>query len=143
MIVPKYFKYFAWIIVFLLNILFIYFSLLRGLERGYKWQKIYVFACLIQILIEIFLYETTECIIMQFLIPNTAQKEVLSVLKLLTTLINHLCRNIDWCDPHQIILNSSEYFFISTNLCKLYPQLFESVIIRSFRYVFFLFDDLP
>lgn len=134
MIIPRYFKSLAWIAVILLNFIFIYFSLLRGLERGYNWQKMYVFACFIQFLVEIFLYETSECLIIQFLIPNTAKTEVQSVLRLLTTLINHLCRNIDWCNPHDIVLNCPNYFFLSTNLSKFYPDLFESVIISSFRY---------
>lgn len=40
MIVTKYFKVIAWICVIFLNLFFIYFTMLRGLQRGYDWQVI-------------------------------------------------------------------------------------------------------
>jgi hypothetical protein len=137
LIVTKSSKYLAWVIVILLNFVFIYFSLLRGLERGYGWQRIYVLACLIQFVVEILIYETSECVIIQFLLPNTALSEVTAVMKLLTTLISQVCQHIDSksfsSSSDGIVFNSSQYFFVSTNLSRVFPQLFESAIISSFR----------
>lgn len=139
LVVTKTSKYLAWIVVVLLNFIFIYFSLLRGLERGYGWQRIYVLACVVQFIVEILIYETSECVIMQFLLPNMALTEVTAVIKLLTTLISQVCQHIDsksfTSSTDSVVFNSSQYFFVSTNLSKVFPELFESAIISSFRYL--------
>lgn len=45
MVVTTMTKVFAWIIVVLINFFFIFFSILRGLERGYAWQRLFLMAC--------------------------------------------------------------------------------------------------
>ncbi len=37
-VIPRYLKYVAWLIVVLVNLGFIYFSMLRALSRGLEWQ---------------------------------------------------------------------------------------------------------
>lgn len=37
-VVTRLFKVVAWIVIILLNLFFVFFSMLRGLQRGYDWQ---------------------------------------------------------------------------------------------------------
>ena len=66
-------------VVVLLNFFFIFFSLLRGLERGTEWQKLFAIACALQFIVEIIFYESTECFIVNFVIPDLVKKEVVAV----------------------------------------------------------------
>ena len=45
----------------LMNLMFIYFTVLRAAEKGIAWQLSFVMACFLQLLVEVFLYETLEC----------------------------------------------------------------------------------
>lgn len=58
MVVTKFAKGLAWLLVIMLNFFFVYFSMLRGLQRGGRWQMVYLGACITQVLIEIVIYET-------------------------------------------------------------------------------------
>jgi hypothetical protein len=64
-------KALAVIAVLLLNIFFVIFAISRALERGVGWQKAFIAASAVQMIIEIFVYETMECIWMQFIIPSS------------------------------------------------------------------------
>ncbi len=55
-VMPKSLKAFAWICVFLLNAFFVYFTMLKGMQREESWQKGFLLACIVQILIEVFSY---------------------------------------------------------------------------------------
>ena len=64
-------KALAVIAVLLLNIFFVVFAISRAIERGVGWQKAFIAASTVQMFIEIFIYETMECIWMQFIIPSS------------------------------------------------------------------------
>lgn len=65
MVVTKTVKILAWIMVAILNLFFVYFALLRGLERGERWQRLYAGACALQLVIEIFVYEVSTSFLSQ------------------------------------------------------------------------------
>ena len=71
MVVSRLAKAVAWVIVTLMNLFFVYFSLLRGLERGVQWQRIFAGACLLQIFVEIFVYEVAISTYLYFLFRLT------------------------------------------------------------------------
>lgn len=89
MVVTPGAKIIAWIVVILLNFFFVFFSILRGLQRGEAWQRLYLMACIFrknplvswlipfsEILVEVIIYETSECAIVHFVIPDLAREEV-------------------------------------------------------------------
>ena len=53
-VMPKGLKVFAWICVVLLNAFFVYFAMLKGMQREESWQRGFLLACIAQILIEVF-----------------------------------------------------------------------------------------
>ena len=56
------------------NVFFVLFAMSRALQRGKEWQKAFITASTVQMIIEIFVYETMECMWIQFIIPSTIRK---------------------------------------------------------------------
>ena len=122
MVVSQSVKALAWAVVVVINLFFIYFSMIRGMQRGYAWQQYFLMACVIQFLIEILLYETSECAIVHFFIPNLAA---------IQQAIQRVCSSAS--DVSTIILDAPRYLFVSTNVAKRFPNLLESVIVLSYH----------
>ena len=114
-----------------INFFFIFYSVLRGYQKGLDWQNAYLIACISQILVEIFLFETMETLWIQFFVPSLVSSEVQRVNSILSDTIMNLCCAHD--DDRNLVLDATEYLFISTNLAKSYPDLMESVLILSYH----------
>jgi hypothetical protein len=129
MVVSQWTKGLAWLGVLLLNLFFIYFSMLRGLQRGHDWQLMYLTACVVQFSIEVVFYETSECALIHYLIPDLARNEIHSVQFVLHKAIESL-----WGDVPggELLLNAPEYLFVSTQLANAFPNLLESMVVRSY-----------
>lgn len=131
MVLSKFQKALLWTGVAIMNLFFVYFSILRGAQRGYAWQRNYAMACTLQILIEIFVYETSECAVMSFLIPSVVTNEVRSAFFAVKQIIQSIVSKS--YASHKSVLDVPQYFFVSTNVAKHFPNLVESVIIRSYH----------
>lgn len=130
MVVSRSWKLLAWIVVICINLFFIYFSLLRGLERGSDWQQSYMTACIFQLIIEVLFYETSECAIVQYVIPDLARHEVNSANFVVMQAVQQIC---GFHSRGKDVLDAPNYLFVSTNLAKKFPGLLESVIIQSYH----------
>jgi hypothetical protein len=75
-VVTKTAKRLAWIMVIFLNIYFVYFSVLRGITRSVSWQYDYLMACIFQLIVEIVIYETGECLWIHFTIPKLVSEDI-------------------------------------------------------------------
>lgn len=131
MVISKSVKALAWLLVILMNLFFVYFSLLRGLERGVEWQRLFLAASLIQLVVEVGFYETSECAIVQYYIPNLARKEVQSVGFILHQAVQSICT--DSVSNTPLALDAPRFLFLSTSLANRFPDLFESVVIKSYH----------
>ena len=108
-----------------------YFSILRGLQRGLDWQRLYCVGCVIQLLVEVLFYETSECVIVNFFIPNLARTEVQGVTFAIYQAIQSICSSNSQSSVP--ILDAPRYLFLSTRLAEKFPNLLESVIVRSYH----------
>ena len=70
----KWHKAAALCVVICVNVFFVFFSISRALQRGKAWQKSFIAASIVQMIIEIFVYETAECIWLNFIIPSSIRK---------------------------------------------------------------------
>jgi hypothetical protein len=131
MVVTRNAKYLAWVAVFAINMFFVYFSVLRGLQRGLDWQRSYLTGCIIQLALEILVYETSECAIVNYFIPNLALREVHHAREALNSAIEIVCGSNS--RKFQIILDAPSYLFVSSNLAKSFPSLLESIIVSSYH----------
>lgn len=130
MIVTKLSKWIAWIVVILLNLFFIFFTMLKGLRRGKSWQNTYVVACIFQFLIEFLFYETTECVIINFFIPELVRTEVQAAMFAVKKAFQSIHQGISSISSRRI-LNASSYFYISSHVSACFPQSLARIIIAS------------
>ena len=121
----------AWSGVIFTNIFFVYFTILKGYIKGLQWQQSFLAGCITQLLLEVLVFETFECIWVNYIIPSLVWKEVNSAYKLIQTTIDELC-NIN-TGVSNYVLNAPEYLFVSTNVAKQYPDLIESIIIKTYQ----------
>mmetsp|Transcript_29297 Transcript_29297/g.49447 ORF Transcript_29297/g.49447 Transcript_29297/m.49447 type:complete len:2221 (+) Transcript_29297:134-6796(+) len=161
MVVTPQVKIAAWAVVVMLNFFFIFFSLLRAIERGTEWQKLFAMACVLQFFVEILFYETTECAIVNFLIPDLVKKEVVAVGDALRMTITKVCdakynaseeglvavdhdspfnspraalpSHMVSMDTDTLCLDAPQYLFVSQGVAKKFPNLLESVIVQSYH----------
>jgi hypothetical protein len=132
-------KLIAGAILILMNVLFAYYSVLFGFIQGIAWQRKYVFACVVQMIVEVFINETLEVVWMRFCVPSlVVSAEMRKVVIVIEGIIDRLC---DFSPPQQssqdttaipILINAPEYLFVSTKVAKSFPHLMESILIRTF-----------
>jgi hypothetical protein len=132
MVVSYRAKLAAWIAVAALNLFFVYFTMLRGMQRGKQWQYGFATACVIQFLVEVLLYETTECMCVNFIIPSAASTEIHSVQYALKRTVDNLCSTS--MRDHRYFLDAPNYLFVSVAVAKKFPDLLESIIVRSYHH---------
>jgi hypothetical protein len=134
-------KYFAAAALLALNAFFIYFVMIKGVQKGRDWQVQYVACCMVQMGVDLLLFETIECAWLNFLVPQYVHEEVASAaekLRSLTQRIAGLRTDIEEAKPEQEItkffLNAPAHLFVSTKLARKKPQLLESMIVGSYRH---------
>jgi hypothetical protein len=121
----------GWFVVILLDFFFVYFSILRGIQRGLVWQRGYAIACVAQFVIEVFLYETSECLWMNFVIPESVKEDIENIRFSLKSAVSNLCAISKRDDRY--ILDAPSYLFVSSILAKKFPEKLESMIILSYK----------
>jgi hypothetical protein len=148
MIVTRIFKFLCVSFVFLLNGFFIYFLLLKSVSKGLSWQIQFLKMNISSLLIEIFLFETIECLFLNYVIPESVSKDVYNAVHVLEIIAENLDNFILEQEQQQqqqmnrsrvlssketSEFDSSSYLFLSKSLILLKPQLIESFIINSYQ----------
>lgn len=131
MIVSREVKWACWGLVVLLNAFFIFFTMLRGMERDRAWQVGYALACVVQFVVEILMFETIECMWVHYVIPDAASDEIMVARDQLMTTISGLCT--EPAPDKFVVLDAPSYLFVSTTVASKFPNRLESMIIRSYH----------
>ena len=137
-IVTRFTKIVAAVILFAMNAFFAYYSVLYGYKQGLAWQNDYLFACVAQMFVEIFINETLEVTWMNFFVPTLVADEVQKVSEAVVSSVGNLCAQsskvMDLSQGHltRSLVHVPNYLFVSTNVAKAYPDLMESIIVRTF-----------
>lgn len=74
--IPLWAKALAIFLVLGLNGFFIYYCCLRGVSRGLEWQLIFLQTVLIQLALEVCIFETLECVWVHYIVPNVVKEDV-------------------------------------------------------------------
>lgn len=128
----------AIVLIIGINTFFMYYTVLHGLLKGIDWQMQFLYSCLIQMLIEVNLFETIECLYINVVIPYVVRKKVCEAYTILFELIDKIC-NINKDKYNSIsckYLNVPSILYVSTNVAKHYPDIIESVIVSSYNTCF-------
>jgi hypothetical protein len=129
-VVTRTAKRLAIVALVIINVFFVYYAMLTGYRRGISWQRVYLFACIIQFVVEILLFETMECVWINCAIPVLVSGEVRRVCDSITEVVRNLC--IDPVIEARIFLNAPDYLFVSTNVAKKFPDLMESILVQAY-----------
>ncbi|RYG68343.1 hypothetical protein EON64_05390, partial [archaeon] len=126
-----------------LNGFFFYFTLLRGISKGSAWQRSYVLAWVLQLLLEVFFSETMQCFWFHYFIPSLAMKEVQKAEAVVRQTMQDMLHNgeagmlqevhkqVD--NEDSLLLNAPSFLFVSYQLARKYPSLPESRLVTTYR----------
>lgn len=127
----------------LCNMFFIYYSLLKGANKGRQWQLLFLGGAVVQIVVEILLFETMECLWINFFVPSLVAEEVQRVNTLLVDTVDSICVDAQRQqhtekygakeETRLQLLNAADYLFVSAKMAKAYPRLVESMIVQSYQ----------
>eukprot|EP00603_Paraphysomonas_imperforata_P009834 CAMPEP_0114468378 /NCGR_PEP_ID=MMETSP0104-20121206/10145_1 /TAXON_ID=37642 ORGANISM="Paraphysomonas imperforata, Strain PA2" /NCGR_SAMPLE_ID=MMETSP0104 /ASSEMBLY_ACC=CAM_ASM_000202 /LENGTH=988 /DNA_ID=CAMNT_0001641949 /DNA_START=315 /DNA_END=3278 /DNA_ORIENTATION=- len=132
MVVTRTAKRLAWAAVVLINVFFVFFTVLRGMTSSVKWQQTFLFGVILQMLIEILLFETMECLWIHFTIPRLVSDDVAAAMLTVKEAINQAFENKQYTGS----LDTPKYFFTSRKLAEQFPSSFEASVVLSFQSYF-------
>jgi hypothetical protein len=152
-------KYLCAALLLGLNAFFTYFILLKGFQKGLTWQYQYLFCCLVQLVVELLVFETVECVWLNIVVPQFVHEEVrraaetlhsltLMVTNRVTKRVTKVPEDVEQAhlyhpeaqeqlqllEQQQFFLNAPEHLFVSVKLAKAHPLLLESMIVGSYRH---------
>jgi hypothetical protein len=88
---------------------------------------------LIQVVIDVLVFETTECVWLNFFVPRTVNTEVVTAAAALTALVESVVLPVAQREKKdRFFLNAAAQLFVSMRLAKAHPQLPESLIIGTY-----------
>ena len=136
-VVTKRARWVGWVAVIFINLFFVYFSLLRAMTRSHSWQNQYVMACVIQLFIEVLLFESATVIWVHWVIPRIVCGDVNAVIDSLRKIIKtSVGANAVSPDDNPNPLDTTDFFFVSKAIARQNPELLESSIALSFHSYF-------
>lgn len=129
-VVTKTSKVLAWLAIIVANLFFVYFALLKGMARDSHWQTGYVTACILQLCVEIFLYETSECVWIHFAIPQLVSKDIEHTVHELKKSVNIA---FSVTGGAGVALDAPSFLFVSTRVAKKFSHLFECAVVLAYH----------
>jgi hypothetical protein len=124
------------------NLYFIFSCLLYGRNKGWEWQKGWLYTCLVNLLVDIFINSVTLASIIHYFVPNLILDKARSIRTSLTRIIHGMCedgykssKNINTEDNQvrNAVFSSAAYFFVSAHVARAFPELLESKIVLANR----------
>eukprot|EP00981_Chlorochromonas_danica_P009796 scaffold2830_cov175-Ochromonas_danica.AAC.1 len=119
-----------------LNVFFIYFSILKGYKKGVAWQEDFLRQWMLQVLLDVLVFETLQCLWFHALIPRLAAKDVRVAFDALFHSVDEVA---DLQGRHDVDgrgrggVNAADYLFVSHYLARAYPLQVESQLVLSYR----------
>lgn len=129
-VVTRTMKNIAWGIVIFFNLFFLYYMMTMALTRARDFQVSFATACTIQLMFEIFIFETLEVAWVQYIIPHLVVSDVRKRIEYLRQQITDAF-DVELSEIEHPF-DATEYLFVSARLAKEFPTLFESEIILIF-----------
>jgi hypothetical protein len=131
--VTRFQKVLAFVAIVTCNLFFVYYTLLKAYVKGLSWQRAYVAACVIQVIVEITLNETLECVWLNYCVPSLVGSEVLRAVAIIRGIAEELTGDKDTISrTSRMFLNAAPYLFVSSRVAKENPDMLESAIVLSY-----------
>jgi len=135
-------KFLAGCGIAIINLLCVLFAILKGSVRGLSWQQHYLSACILQVIVEICLFET-EVIIPQLVFDrvNIAFDNVMNTLDAMhedkvASILASKGSKLKARDAFVNVLNVPDYLFVSTRLAKVFHKQIESSVVSRYESIY-------
>jgi hypothetical protein len=124
----------AVIALILLNLFFVYFTVLHAAAREYAWQRHFVSACVLQFIVEMLLFETSEVYWVHFVVPQLAFDDVKGAFEIVRREVATLVSLKEGQDPcvASAVFDASRYFFLSRQLAEKFPFIWEAAVVSAY-----------
>ena len=111
-------KYLAIITLLCMNLFFVYFLILKGYQKGRAWQVQFFLSCLAQMAVELFVFETTECIWLNYSVPAYVHREVKNATTKLRQLVEQVAggEQVQADNSSMVLLDAPSQLFTSMKL---------------------------
>jgi hypothetical protein len=131
-----------------LNIFFVFSCMLYGRDKGLAWQRGWLFSCIVNIIVDVFINAVTVAAVLYFFVPNLIVEKARSIKLVVTNIVHDLCvasggnmRDVssqsDKKGSAADSFSAADYFFVSAHIARAFPELLESRIVLSYK-TFFL-----
>lgn len=132
--VERYQKALAWGFILMLNTTLLFYIYLFAIQQSSDRQEAWFVTFLIWLILEVCLMSTFVVFVTHFLIPSIVMQDLKKVKRRLLQTIRDYKKNIarEGLAKTKSEFNVADYFFVSSRLSTLYPDLVESKIIQKF-----------
>ena len=120
--INAYAKCAAWLTLAAINLFFIYYTIILCYSRGAQFQLYFMVAYCYQLLMDIAVYITAECLCIHYFIPMSITKQMSHVVKVLDDAVIKCCSD-EMIVSNNSLFNAADYLFVSANLAKSFPDL--------------------
>jgi hypothetical protein len=136
-------KFLAGLLLFGANLGFAYYVVTIGYTKSALWQHSFLVGCLVQLLVEVALLETIECVWLNFILPSLVARDVTRAYNALSETIAYLCaQSTDALRASQtklnghlinkrIFLHAPDFLFVSMHMTRAFPALLETLIVQA------------
>ena len=137
-------KAIAFIVVVLINMGCIWYVMLKAVIRGSSWQMHFLFACMVQMISEILIFQTTSVLWCEVIVPQFAYDDVNKALDKVFIALEKVYHEDKihttnaYLNDHKAVnvFNMPDYLFVSNRLANEYKQHIESVIVLRYESIY-------
>jgi hypothetical protein len=135
-------KYVAVTALLCLNAFFAYYIMLKALQKGYRWQVQYLACSIVQFGVELLIFETAECVWLNYFVPAFFRTEVTAAAEKLRRHTHKVASPVheQWEEtqdikrPQTFFLNAPPHMFVSVKVARTLPRLLESMIVGCYAH---------
>jgi hypothetical protein len=150
-VMPWSIKCFTFLGLCILNIYFVFACMLYGKDKGITWQRGWLFTCIVNIFVDVFINAVTVAAVMHYFVPNLIVDKARSIKQIVTNIVHDFCtvsslnirsiRNMEVSSPTVVstpgcTFSATDYFFVSAHVARGFPDLLESKIVLAYKSLF-------
>lgn len=84
-------KCITFVALLLLNLYFVFACMLYGQDKGLGWQKGWLFTCIVNVFVDVFINSVTVAAVMHFFVPNLIVNQARNIKNVVTDIVHDLC----------------------------------------------------
>jgi hypothetical protein len=122
----------------ILNLYFIFSCMLYGMDKGSKWQRGWVYTCMVNLFVDIFINQVTIAGVIHYWVPNLIVDKARHVKLTITRIIHEVCKvgsgqasSAPDAERGDNKFSVTNFYFVSAHIARAFPNLLESKIVLA------------